>query len=390
MKVGYSAEDEQGRIEIRSWLEQHFPRFKAAWNGDTGMGNQLWRKAWEDYLCAHGWSGLGWPAHYGGKEWTLTRQAIFYEELARMGAPQGVNTIGHGILGPTLIHFGNDWQRERFLPGILSNREVWCQGYSEPSAGSDLASLSTRAVRAEGGYRISGTKVWTSWAHIADWCFILARTNTDLAKHKGISFFLLDMRSPGVFPEPIRQMSGEAEFNEVRFEDVFVPDACRVGEENAGWAIAMAAASFERGTYFIPRLVRFGQEVAELTGLATRTRGAEPKGVLRDTLARLLMDEHLLKLKTYRSLTLAMRGDPPGPEGSSTKLHWSEAHQRLLTLATQLLGERTLVDPQQSPDREAAAWTRDHLWSRAETLLAGTSEIQRNIIAERILGLPRG
>ena len=390
MKVGYSAEDEKFRSEIRGWLEDHFPRFRADWRGRRGAGDQAWRRGWEDYLCAHGWSGLGWPERYGGKDWPLTRQAIFYEELARIGAPQGVNTIGHGILGPTLIHFGSDAQRERFLPGILSNREVWCQGYSEPGAGSDLAALSTRAVRVEGGYRITGRKVWTSWAHVADWCFILARTSTELAKHKGISFFLLDMKAPGVFPEPIRQITGEADFNEVRFEDVFVPDDCRVGEENGGWAIAMAAASFERGTYFIPRLVRFGQEVSELAALARRMRGGEPQGVLRDALARLLLDEHLLKLKSYRSLTLAMRGDPPGPEGSSTKLHWSEAHQRLLTLATQLLGPRALLDPQQSTDAEAAAWTRDHLWSRAETLLAGTSEIQRNIIAERILGLPRG
>ena len=398
MQVGYSAEDEAFRITLRTWFEAEFPRFQAAWSGAIDANDLVWRRAWEDYVSQAGWAGLGWPEQYGGKAWPLTRQAIFHEEQARIGAPLGVNIIGHGILAPTLIHFANDAQKQRYLPGILSNREVWCQGYSEPGAGSDLASLKTRAVRgvdAEGEhYVLNGHKIWTSFAHIADYCFVLARTDPDSVRHKGISFLLVDMKSPGVRVEPIRQITGEADFNEVVFENVRVPVEARVGDENGGWRLAMAAASFERGTYFIPRQVRFAQELKALQQLAADTlqgdRPALDNPHVRRDLARLAVDSHVLKLKSWRALTSALRGGPPGPEGSSTKLHWSEAHQKLLSTAVELLGERALVGPEPtSSDPQASGWVRDYLWSRAETILAGTSEVQRNILAEQMLGLPK-
>ena len=269
---------------------------------------------------------------------------------------------------------------------------------TEPGAGSDLASLKTRAVRgvdAEGEhYRLSGHKIWTSFAHIADYCFVLARTDPDAVRHKGISFLLVDMKSPGVRVEPIRQITGEADFNEVVFDNVRVPADALVGEENGGWRLAMAAASFERGTYFIPRQVRFAQELKALTQLAADTvqdgRPALDCPHLRRDLARLAVDSHVLQLKSYRALTNALRGGPPGPEGSSTKLHWSESHQKLLGLAVELLGERALAGPEPGgADPQASAWVRDCLWSRAETILAGTSEVQRNILAEQMLGLPK-
>ena len=394
MQVGYSAEDEAFRLTLREWFEDHFPRFQAAWPHTPDPNDLVWRRAWEDYVCQAGWSGLGWPAQYGGKAWPLTRQAIFHEEQARIGAPLGVNIIGHGILAPTLIHFASEAQKARFLPGILSNREIWCQGYSEPGAGSDLAALATRAERRGDHYVLNGHKIWTSFAHIADYGFVLARTDLAAQRHKGISFLLVDMKSPGVRVEPIRQITGEADFNEVFFEDVQVPLDALVGEENGGWRLAMAAASFERGTYFIPRQVRFALEVEALKRLAADTprggRTALHDAHLRRDIARLAVDSHLLKLKSYRALTHALRGGPPGPEGSSTKLHWSESHQRLLSAATELLGERALAGP--SPggtDPQAAAWVRDYLWTRAETILAGTSEVQRNILAEQMLGLPK-
>lgn len=393
MQVGYSAEDEAFRVTLRGWFETHYPRFKTQWPGVPDPNDLAWRRAWEDHVCQSGWAGLGWPTEYGGKAWPLTRQAIFHEEQARIGAPLGVNIIGHGILAPTLIHFASAAQKERYLPGILSNREIWCQGYSEPGAGSDLAALKTRAVRQGDHYLLNGHKIWTSFAHIADYGFVLARTDASAPRHRGISFLLVDMKSPGVRVEPIRQITGEADFNEVFFEDVKVPLDALVGEENGGWRLAMAAASFERGTYFIPRQVRFAQELEALKALAAHTlrqgRPALECPHLRRQLARLAVDSHVLKLKSYRALTHTLRGGPPGPEGSSTKLHWSESHQKLLGLAVDVLGERALVGPQGAGDPQASAWVRDYLWSRAETLLAGTSEVQRNIIAEQVLGLPK-
>lgn len=393
MQVGYSADDEAFRITIRDWLEEHYPRFKVRWSDTPDPNDLVLRRAWEDHVCKSGWAGLGWPVEYGGKAWPLTRQAIFHEEQARIGAPLGVNIVGHGILAPTLIHYASADQKARFLPEILSNRKIWCQGYSEPTAGSDLASLKSRAVRNGDHYVLNGHKIWTSFAHIADYCFVLARTDATAARHRGISFLLVDMKSPGVRVEQIRQMTGEADFCEVFFEDVKVPLDALVGEENGGWRLAMAAASFERGTYFIPRQVRFAQELVALKQLAANTlrqgRPALESPHLRRELARLAVDSHILKLKSYRALTNAQRGGPPGPEGSSTKLHWSESHQKLLNLAVEVLGERALAGPKAIGDPRASAWVRDYLWSRAETILAGTSEVQRNIIAEQVLGLPK-
>lgn len=385
-------EDESFRLGLRGWLESAYAAFASAWPGGADPRSLDYRRAWEDTLCGHGWSGLGWPKVHGGRDLPLSRQAIFHEEHARCGAPLGVNLIGHGILAPTLLHFGTEAQKRRLLPGILSNRDVWCQGYSEPGAGSDLASVRTRAAPASGGYCLNGHKIWTSFADRAQWCFVLARTDPQAPKHKGLSFLLVDMRSPGVRVEPIRQITGEAEFCEVFFEDVFVPEEGLLGERNQGWKIAMAAASFERGTYFIPRLVRFAQELRQVRELSLRTdaHGHVPasSAAVRHRWARLAADSHVLALKSQRALSGAMRGDPPGPEGSSTKIHWSEAHQRLLELSLQLLGEDAcLADG--ATDVRAADLTHAYLWSRAETILAGTSEIQRNIIAEQMLGLPK-
>jgi alkylation response protein AidB-like acyl-CoA dehydrogenase len=386
-----ATDDAAFRQQLRAWLNDAYASFVRGWPGGAAPRDLDFRRAWEDALCASGWSGLGWPRDYGGQDLPLSRQAVFHEEHARCGAPLGVNLIGHGILAPTLLHFGSEAQKRRFLPGILSNREVWCQGYSEPGAGSDLASVRTRAEAVADGYRVNGHKIWTSFADRAQWCFVLARTDAGAPKHKGLSFLLVDMRSPGVRVEPIRQMTGDAEFCEVFFEDVFVPQDLLLGQENQGWKVAMAAASFERGTYFIPRLVRFGQELDAVRRLALRpdAYGHVPasSAAVRHKWARLAADSHVLALKSQRALEGAMRGDPPGPEGSSTKIHWSEAHQRLLELSMQMLGDAACLAD--DADAQAAELTHAYLWSRAETILAGTSEIQRNIIAEQMLGLPK-
>lgn len=379
------------RAYVRDWLQGSYAAFRERWGERADPRNLDFRRAWEDTLCAEGWSGLGWPREYGGHELDLARQAIFHEEHALCGAPLGVNLIGHGILGPTLLHFGTEEQKQRFLPGILRNETVWCQGYSEPGSGSDLASLRTRAQQCPDGWRLNGHKIWTSFADRADWCFVLARTDSDASPHKGLSFFLVDMRQPGVRVEPIRQITGEAEFCEVFFEDVHVESSCLVGAPGDGWRIAMAAASFERGTYFLPRLVRFRQELANLRQEIEK-RGEEVAAVSlaawRSRWARLATDSHVLRLKADQALAAAMSGKPPGPEGSTTKLLWSEAHQRLLELAIEVNGVAVLQPAGENPSDGLLqhAW----LWTRAETILAGTSEIQRNIVAERILGLPKG
>lgn len=379
------------RSHVREWLQKHYADFLEKWPGVPDGRDLDFRKAWEDTLCVHGWSGLGWPKAHGGLALDLKRQAIFHEEHALCGAPLGINLIGHGILGPTLLHFGTEEQKQRFLPDILRNKAVWCQGYSEPGSGSDLASLRSRAERSGEGWILNGHKVWTSFADRADWCFVLARTDAQVPVHKGLSFFLVDMKRAGVRVEPIRQITGEAEFCEVFFEDVEIEADCLVGAPGDGWRIAMAAASFERGTYFLPRLVRFRQELEALrTDIEARAETVHraTSRAWQSRWARLATDSHVLRLKAEQALAAALSGAPPGPEGSTTKLLWSEAHQRLLELAMEVRGNSLLMSVDVSgPDASLQhAW----LWTRAETILAGTSEIQRNIVAERMLGLPKG
>jgi len=386
-------DDAAFRSQVQQWLTAELRAVAGPRCGHAAIHTLEFRRAWEDHLCRAGWSGLGWPCAYGGHEMPLPRQAIYHEAYARAEAPLPVNMIGHGILAPTLLLYGTEAQKRRFLPPLLLNREIWCQGYSEPEAGSDLAGLRTTATRMGDSYRLKGHKIWTSFAHVADWCFVLARTAPDLPRHKGISFLLVDMRSPGVRVRPIRQITGEDDFNEVMFDDVMVPAENLVGEENQGWAIAMAAASFERGTYFVPRLVRMQIELESLVRLASRRmlggRPAIEDPEVRDRIGRLAVDVHVLKLNSEQMLLRTMQGDPPGAEGSAVKLLWSEAHQRLMDLALDVLGPAVQFGPQEGAAPAEGRWQRDYLWTRAETILAGTSEIQRTIMAERGLGLPR-
>ena len=385
--------DEAFRAGIKAWFAQELPRLAGARYGTAEMQRLAFRREWEDHLCRSGLSGLGWSEAVGGRPLSLTRQAIYHQEYARAKAPLAVNLIGHGIVGPTLIAFGSQEQKDRFIPKLLGNEEIWCQGYSEPNSGSDLASLATRAERRGGVYVLNGQKIWTSFSHLGDWCFLLARTSSEGPRQRGISVFLVDMRLPGIRVRPIRQITGEADYGEVFFDDVEVPVSCRLGEENAGWGIAMAAANFERGTYFIPRIVRLQTELEDLVRLAATTprdgRPAVHDPLIRDAIARLFCDAHALRLHADRMLKQAEEGVPPGVEGSAVKLLWSETHQRLFDLAMDIMGPAFQYGPQEKAAPAEGLWHRDYLWTRAETILAGTSEIQRNIIAERGLELPR-
>ena len=388
-----ASDDASFRRGVRAWLEAALPRIAGTNEWRRLALERDFRLTVETALCRAGFSGLGWPRAYGGHELPLARQAIFLEEYARIEAPLPINMIGHGIVAPTLLAYGSESQKERLLPRLLDNGTLWCQGYSEPGTGSDLASLSTRAVACEGGYRLNGQKVWTSFADLAGRCFALARTGTPDSRHRGISVFLVDMTSEGVTVEPIRQITGDADYCAVFFDDVFVADDDRLGDENAGWSIAMAAAGFERGTYFIPRIVRLRSELDRVVELA---RDITHEGVacidhpdVRREIGVLARDCEALRSMADDMLRRTARHEAPGAEGSVIKLLWSETHQRLYELAMEIIGPEALLGPGNGSASTDGHVQYLYLWTRAETILAGTSEIMRNIIAERGLGLPR-
>ncbi len=391
--INYSAEDESFRTELRSWLRENYPRFQVTCSRQPFNPHDMeTRREWENMVCAAGWSALTWPEEYGGKNLPLTRLVVFLQEYARHDCPQPSNGIGHSILAPTLLHYGTEAQKRRFIPRVALNQDIWCQGYSEPGAGSDLAALKTRARREGNHYVVNGHKIWTTGAHIADWCFLLARTDPQAARHQGISFLLVDLKSPGVRVEQIPQITGEDEFCEIFFEDVKVPVENIVGAENDGWRVAMSAANFERSSYYIPHQVRIVEELKRVWALCElATRDASPEIIARwhERLARLAVTVHGLGLILKRTLEQTLAGQAPGPESSYTKLMGSEALQCLYDYALELLGDRARLSPVGDPRDPETNWIRQFLWSRCMTIAAGTSEIHRNIIAERTLGLPR-
>lgn len=393
LEIVGAGSDEEFRAGVRGWLKRELVDFSGGDSWQDRALDRSFRLEWETMICRAGWSGLGWPAEYGGHGLELDRQAIFLEEYAKLDAPLPVNMIGHGIVGPTLLAMATEEQKRRFVPSLLDNSTVWCQGYSEPGTGSDLASLSARAERTSEGYRINGQKIWTSYADVADRCFALARTGEPESRHRGITVFLIDMNEPGVSVSPIKQITGSADYCSVFLDDVAVSEQDRLGDENEGWRIAMAAAGFERGTYFLPRIVRLGQELEDIVRLAAETprQGApaidDPE--IRGEIASLLDDTRALRAMADEMLSVAAQNRAPGAEGSVIKLLWSETHQRLLDLAMEILGPAALYGPAEPSAPLHGRIHHQYLWTRAETILAGTSEIMRNIIAERGLGLPR-
>jgi alkylation response protein AidB-like acyl-CoA dehydrogenase len=383
-----SAEEREFRQGLRAWLEQNLP---AGWNTPEWQEPEDrvgFLKEWTRKLHDAGYSGLAWPKEYGGAGLSPAFQAIAYEELARAEAPEHVGLIGIGMAGPTIIAAGTDEQKKKYLANILSGKEVWCQGFSEPGSGSDLASLQARAVPDGDGYRITGQKVWSSFAHIADRCILLARTDPDAPKHQGITYFLLDMHAEGVETRPLRQITGESEFNEIFLDNVFVPKDQIVGEVDQGWQVAITTLMFERGTStfllvgFLEttfrRVVHLAKETKRNGGVAAD----DPR--IRDRIARAYTDIQALRFTNHRSLSTLLKRGMPGPEGSIAKLHWSEANQRLTHLALDILGERAALGP-----GEPGSWTSRQLRTRGNTIEAGSSEILRNIVAERVLGLPK-
>ena len=376
--------------EATAWLEQALAVLREEFPAHANPG-QPCRIRWNALLCDADLVALTWPQALGGRGLPTSDLIAFHALCARFGAPQPINSIAHSILAPTLLQFGTDAQKAKFLPGIRAGTEIWCQGYSEPGSGSDLASVRTRAARTDGGWVVNGHKIWTTQAHLARWCFALVRTEAGSVGHRGLSFMLVDMQSPGVRVEPIRQLTGEADYNEVFFEDVRVPDGHIVGEVGDGWRIAMAAAEFERGIYFLPRVVQLEHELDRARTLLEQAQlDAADTGAYRHRLLEVSDSCQVIRWRVEQVVSQVAAGKTPGTDGAILKLLWSETRQKVIELQLDLLGERGMIGPDAAGAYcEDAAVVREFLWSRAETIVAGTSEIQRNIIAERILGLPK-
>lgn len=380
-------DDDAFREQVRAWLAEHLTGEWAHLVGSGGPGRHREayedRRAWNRHLAEHGWTCLGWPEEHGGRALSLTQQAIFHEEYARAGAPETVNHLGEQLLGPTLIELGTDEQKARFLPRIRAVDELWCQGYSEPGAGSDLAAVSTRGVldEAAGEWVVDGQKVWTSGAHEADWIFVIARTEPGSSRHHGLSFLLMPLDQDGIEIRQIEQITGGSEFNEVFFSGARTPAGMIVGQPGDGWKVAMALLGFERGVSVLGQQVGFERELNDLIELA-RSNGAIDDPVIRDRLAAQSAEFEVMRVNAIRSLTEAT----PGADNVA-KLVWAGWHRRLGELAMEVAGAGSLTADGEAYDLDR--WQRLFLFSRADTLYGGSDEIQRNILAERVLGLPK-
>jgi alkylation response protein AidB-like acyl-CoA dehydrogenase len=388
MDLHLSPEHLRFRDEARAWLAAHVKR---PWRDEirdpnaTENGLIDIRRAFQRLLNDAGYLGLDWPKEWGGRGLTAVEKTILEAELAIAEAPPIVNFLGIGLLGPALIHHGTEEQRRRFLPPMLSAEEIWCQGFSEPGSGSDLASLKT-AARIEGDeFVLNGQKVWTTFGPWAHWIFVLARTDPK-DRYGGISFILVKLDTPGVTVRPLRQITGESEFGEVFFEDARVPRSQLVGKIGEGWKIAMTVLAYERGAVALAYSARYGRDIEALAG-ACREIGRDGASV-REKLARLLVENEVLRANGIRMLANLADGKIPGPEASMEKLYWSEFDKRFRETALDLLGPGAQLARTTAEARIDVDWARDFLWSRAETIFSGSSEVQRNILAKRALGLP--
>lgn len=397
MDFDYGEAAEKFRIEFRHWLEDNLDPDWRAHVGDVNLDNPAagadhpWLREWDRRLYEAGYKGIAWPAEYGGRGLSLLEQVVFHEELVAADAPVVANFLADTLLGPTIIKWGTDAQKERFLGPILRGEEFWCQGFSEPDAGSDLASLATRAVLDGDEWVVSGQKVWTTNAHFADFCFCLARTDPQASPHKGISFLLVPMKQPGVTVRPLRQPTGTDEFNEVFFDEARAPVGNVVGGLNNGWAVAMTTLGFERGSSVTTQFLTYRRELDEIVDVA-RSRGLLRDPRVRSDIAAAHAKVAIMKANAYRTLTALtaagadLQDVTGGFHPSLNKMFWSEYHQWVTDLGMNLRGPAELVvgDGYQVTSQQFA-----FLFARSETIWGGTSQVQRNIVGERLLGLPK-
>jgi alkylation response protein AidB-like acyl-CoA dehydrogenase len=378
MDLTFNENETAFRDELRGWLSENAPGDPPERGSDDERYQFL--RDWQRKLADGGWASVHWPVEYGGRGATLTQSAIFFEELGRAGAPLPANVLGLLLAGPTIMLWGTDEQKERYLNPILTADEIWCQGFSEPEAGSDLASLKTRAVKDGDDWVVNGQKVWTSGAQYSKWCMLVARTDTEVPKHKGLTYFLMDMEDPGVEIAPLRQITGEAEFNELFLNDVRIPDANVLGGVGNGWKVALTTLMNERAGLAFFLQVRLRQLLDQLFEEAGR-RGLLDDPVVADKFGELHLKAEILRLTAYRGLTAIEKYGVPGPEGSLTKWMWSETNQQLTQFAADLLGPEAI----QSGER----WSYELLRARGNSIEGGTTDILKNIVAERVLGLPK-
>ncbi len=389
MDLSFSEEQQRFRAELLEWLAENLER---SWteerrdpaNDETALFEI--RRRWQAKLHAAGYLGMNWPEAWGGRGATAVEMGIFREETYRADVPPIPNLLGVGLLGPALIHHGSEEQRRRFLPKLLSAEEIWCQGFSEPGAGSDLAGLRARAEPDGADFRITGQKVWTTFGPWADWIFVLARTDPD-DRHGGISFFLVPLDQDGVEVRPLKQITGESEFGEVFFDGALAKGEHMVGKLGEGWRIAMTILSYERGASALAEPAQNDRYFGDLVE-GVRENGTIDQRDVREKLARLLVENEVMRANGYRTLATLASGRAPGPEASIEKILWSEYAKRQADVALELLGPRAQLTIRAPHARPEMDWARELLWSRAGTIYSGSSEIQRNIIAKRVLGLP--
>ncbi len=395
MDLNPTPAEQHFRDEFRAWLDSNIPEsWDPSGHHDEDSRQRFeFLRAWQKKMYEAGWVGIHWPKEYGGRGASLIEQTIFIEEMARAAAPPLINLLGISLLGPTLIAYGTDAQKKRFLAKILAGDEIWCQGYSEPNAGSDLAALRSEAVLEGDHFIVNGQKTWTSLGHFADYCFAVVRTNPDVPKHKGLTYLLIDMHSPGITIRPLKQMTGDSEFNEVSFQNVSVPVENVVGEINGGWQIAIATLMFERGTLGASLQITFKRQIERLIELSHKIsrngRPASEDPIIRQRLAQICTEIEVFRLNQLRTTTRMAKTGVPGPEGSIQKIFWSEMNQRMQQVAMEMLGPWGQLTKESDYAIDHGQWAHAYLRSRGNTIEAGTSEIQRNIIGHFVLGLPK-
>jgi alkylation response protein AidB-like acyl-CoA dehydrogenase len=377
MDLTFNEQEAAFRDELRAWLADHPLPPEPEHDEDE---HYAWRRDFQRRLAEGGWAAVHWPREYGGRGATLTQSAIFFEELARAGMPLPANVLGLLLAGPTIMTWGTPEQQERYLTPILTAEEIWCQGFSEPDAGSDLAALKTRAVRDGDGWVITGQKVWTSGAQYSKWCMLVARTDTEAPKHKGLTYFLMDMEQPGVQVVPLRQITGSPEFNELFIDGARIPDENVVGGVGNGWKVALTTLMNERAGLAFFLQVRLRQLLDRVIAEAAAD-GKLDDAVMADRLGELHLRAEVLRLTAYRGLTAIEKYGQPGPEGSLTKWLWSDTNQQLTQFAADLIGPDAL--------RAGDPWAYELLRARGNSIEGGTTEVLKNIVAERVLGLPK-
>jgi alkylation response protein AidB-like acyl-CoA dehydrogenase len=377
MDLTFSEPELAFRDELRAWFADHDPGREP---DSDELAHYTWRRDFQRELAKDGWAAVHWPPEYGGRGATLTQSAIFFEELGRSGAPMMANVLGLLLAGPTIMTYGTPEQKDRYLTPILTAEEIWCQGFSEPDAGSDLASLKTRAVKDGDDWVVTGQKVWTSGAQYSKWCMLVARTDPDAAKHKGLTYFLMDMEQEAVQVRPLRQITGESEFNELFIDGARIPDENVLGGVGNGWRVALTTLMNERAGLAFFLQVRLRQLLDRLIAEAA-ARDLLDDPVVADRLGELHLKAEVLRLTAYRGLTAIEKYGTPGPEGSLTKWMWSETNQQLTQFAADLLGPVAI--------QAGGRWAYELMRARGNTIEGGTTEVLKNIVAERVLGLPK-